>query len=105
MTTTAVPQHLSALARANEVRFARARVKRALKAGRITLAQALDRDAVQSMRVMDLLACQHRWGPARARRALRVAGVSQSFTVGKITARQRRVLTLIVEGHAEVDAA
>ena len=92
MTTTAVPQHLSALARANEVRFARARVKRALKAGRITLAQALDRDAVQSMRVMDLLACQHRWGPVRARKLLRAAGCSERLLVEQLTERQRELI-------------
>lgn len=86
------PQHLRALAAANETRLARAAVKRDMRSGSVSAADALDLPCVQSMRVLDLLAAQYRWGPARARQVLRRAMCSDALLVGALTDRQRAEL-------------
>ena len=92
MTTSPVPQPLVALARANEVRQARARLKRDVKAGRVSIAQALQADCALSMRVLDLLRAQRFFGPVRCRKLLRRAGVPEHARVAGLTARQRAAL-------------
>lgn len=92
MTTSARPQPLIALDRANEIRFARCQARRDLRAGVITLAQTLDLACCRRMRVVDVLVWQRGWGPHRARRALRAAGCSERLLVEQLTDRQRQVL-------------
>lgn len=99
MTTLLLPdrtyeQRMDALRHANEVRTARAGLKRALQAGEITAADVLaDPPALAlSMRVFDLLIAQRWVGPARARAVLKVCQISPVKTVGGLSARQRGVL-------------
>jgi len=84
---------MAALGRANEIRVARSEVKRAIREGRLSIAQALDEECVASMTVEALLCSQRRWGPARALRVLRALGVSPTRCVGELTNRERRVLS------------
>lgn len=86
---------MDALAGANVVRLERAQQRRLLRTGEITLAEALEHPAMQSMTVFNLLICQHRWGRDRAQRLLRSFDrypVSESKRVRELTDRQRAEL-------------
>ena len=87
-------QHLRALARANEVRLARARLKRAIATGELAAAEVILESPweAQSMSFADLVESQRRWGRARCRRLLAAVPVSETKTVGSLTERQRNAL-------------
>jgi hypothetical protein len=88
---TATPQHMQALAHANEIRLARAALKRAVKAGKLSAAEIV-RDCpseVSTMTVSELLCSQQRWGRARARKFLSPMAVSENRELGRLTERQR----------------
>jgi hypothetical protein len=88
------PQHLQALSRANEVRLARATLKRRVADGEITAGDVILESPweAQSMTVADLLMSQRRWGITRCRKVLGRVPVSETKTVGSLTERQRRAL-------------
>lgn len=92
------PQHMLALQRANEVRLARAELKRRVAAGEIAAAQViLDCPwEAQSMAVADLLMSQRRWGQTRCRKFLLQIQMSEKKTVGSMTERQRRTLVAML---------
>ena len=98
MTATATiapaPQHLRALHRANEVRLARAELKRRVAEGEITAGDVILEAPweARSMSVSDLLMSQRRWGHQRCRRVLGQVPVSETKTVGSLTERQRNAL-------------
>lgn len=98
MTTAAPParrpQHLRALARANEVRLARAELKRRVADGELSVAEVvLDRPwEAETMSVADLVMSQRRWGRTRCRRLLQAIPLSETKTLGSMTARQREAL-------------
>src|SRR3954469_4888028 len=77
------PQHLRALQRANEVRLARAELKRRVAEGELTAADVvLDSPwEAKSMTVSDLLMSQRRWGRTRCRRFLAQASLSETKTI------------------------
>ena len=93
------PQCMQALARANEVRLARARLKRAVGAG--------DRSAIEVVRdvpweadtmpIGELLCSQRRWGRARSRKLLMGIHLSEAKPLGSLTPRQRRLLVGALE--------
>jgi len=93
MTPTA-PQHMRALARANEVRLARAELKRRIAQGDVTVAEiVLDSPwEAESMSITDLLMSQRRWGTTRCRKLLQTIPMTETKTVGSMTDRQRRAL-------------
>lgn len=94
------PQHLQALQRANEVRLARADLKRRVADGELTVAEVIldpPREA-ESMMVADLLMSQRRWGRTRCRRFLAQAGLPETKTIGSLTDRQRRVIAEQIRG-------
>lgn len=88
------PQHLRALARANEVRLARAELKRQVLAGRLEAAEVILEVpwAAETMAVSDLLLSQRRWGHTRVRKLLATIPVSEGKTIGSMTERQRGAL-------------
>ena len=88
------PQHMRALARANEVRLARAELKRRVMEGETTAAAVILESPweVENMAVAELLMSQHRWGHTRARRFLSTIPISETKTIGSMTDRQRRAL-------------
>lgn len=86
------PQHLTALARANEVRLARAELKRRVMRGEVSAVEII-LDApweAATMTVSDLLQAQHRWGLTRCRKFLQGIPLSENKTIGSLTVRQRR---------------
>jgi hypothetical protein len=88
------PQHLKALQRANEVRLARAALKRRVasgdvKAGDVILACPAE---VEGMMVSDLLMSQRRWGRTRCRKFLATIPIPENKAIGTLTDRQRRAV-------------
>lgn len=91
---TPEPQRLRALERANEVRLARAELKRRIADGETSAADvilALPKEA-RSWAVGDLLLSQRRWGATRSRKFLVRNQVNETKPLEKLTDRQRRVL-------------
>jgi hypothetical protein len=85
---------MRALERANEVRLARAQLKRRIALGDIDVAEVLVRCPweAQSMAIADLLMSQRRWGQTRCRKCLAQVPVSEKKTIGSMTDRQRQTL-------------
>jgi hypothetical protein len=93
------PQHMRALERANEVRLARADLKRRVATGEIDVAEViLDCSwEAHSMAVADLLMSQRRWGQTRCRKFLSQIPMSEKKTIGSMTDRQRRTLAALLD--------
>jgi hypothetical protein len=92
------PQYMRALERANQVRLARAELKRRVADGEITVA-AVIMDCpweADSMAVGDLLMSQRRWGQTRCRKFLAQVPMSEKKTIGSMTDRQRRTLAAML---------
>jgi hypothetical protein len=104
-TTAPGPQHLRALARANEVRLARAELKRRVLDQEITVADiVLDPPgAALTMTVADLLMSQKRWGHTRCRKFLGGIPMSEAKTVGAMTERQRHAVALALSAMGRTD--
>jgi len=92
-------QCMQALARANEVRLARAALKRDISAGRRSVSEViLDTPwESESMSLSELLCSQRRWGRARSRKLLSPIALSEGKRVGTLTERQRRILVTALE--------
>jgi hypothetical protein len=89
------PQYMRALERANEVRLARADLKRRVADGELSAADVILSAPweVESMAVADLLMSQRRWGHTRCRKFLAGIPMSETKTIGSMTERQRRTLS------------
>ncbi len=87
-----------ALAKGTAVREANAEVKRAVKASRTTLAQALGTDSAQSLQVWTLLLSVPKIGLVKATHAINRLGISPRKRVGSMSARQKAALVEWVEG-------
>jgi hypothetical protein len=89
---------MQALQRANEVRLARAELKRNVGEGAISVADvilACPWEAA-SMSIAELLTSQRRWGTSRAGKFLGGIGMPETKTVGSMTERQRALLAALV---------
>ena len=106
-TITPGPQHLRALHRANEVRLARAELKRRIATGEITAGDVILESPWEaaSMSVSDLLMSQRRWGHQRCCKVLAQIPVSETKTVGSLTDRQRQALAELLGGSGEARGA
>jgi hypothetical protein len=93
------PQYMQALQRANEVRLARAGLKRRVASGELSAAEVLLGTywEAENMTISDLLMSQRRWGHTRCRKLLMQVPVSENKTVGTMTDRQRRALAQLLE--------
>lgn len=100
---TALPQHMQALGRANDIRVARCTLKRRIRAGELDAAGILTSppEEALTMSVLELLQVQHRWGRARALKLLRKAAMSETRRVGELTERQRLSLALCLTGQSD----
>jgi hypothetical protein len=98
MTQTATiaqdPQRLRALGRANEIRLARAALKRQIAHGETTVAEVIlsPPEAAESWSMSELLMSQRRWGNERCRKFLKRNGIYELKPVGTLTERQRLLL-------------
>ena len=88
------PQHMRALERANQVRLARADLKRRIALGSTDVAEVLVDCPweADSMAIGDLLMSQRRWGQTRCRKFLAQLPMSEKKTIGSMTDRQRQTL-------------
>jgi hypothetical protein len=93
------PQYMRALERANEVRLARAELKRRVAVGDLDAADVIVQCPweAQSMAVADLLMSQRRWGQTRCRKFLAQVPMSEKKTVGSMTDRQRQTLAAMLQ--------
>ena len=92
------PQYMRALERANQVRLARADLKRRVAVDDVCVAEVI-MDCpweAQSMAVGDLLMSQRRWGQTRCRKFLAQVPMSEKKTIGSLTERQRRTLAAML---------
>jgi hypothetical protein len=93
------PQHLQALARANQVRLARAEMKRSIAAGRCSVAEVIV-DAPwesETMTISELLSSQHRWGRTRSRKFLSSLGLTENKKLNTLTDRQRQLVAAALD--------
>ncbi len=101
-TTPPGPQHLRALARANEVRLARAVLKREVLHGRLAAAEVILEAPweAETMPVAELLMSQRRWGSTRCRKLLQSIPMSENKTIGTMTERQRHAAAVALRRQA-----
>ena len=87
-------QRMDALARANEIRTQRARLKRDLKAGRVKIHGLLlsPPEYLQTAKVFDLLLAVPKYGRVKVNRILNHCRISPSKTIGGLSERQRNEL-------------
>jgi hypothetical protein len=87
-------QRLRALAHGNQIRTARARLKRDLKAGRRGFVDVLTDppDEILTMKIIELVLATPQVGRTKANRALVVCRVSPTKTIGGLSPRQRNDL-------------
>jgi hypothetical protein len=91
-------QCMRALQRANEVRVARAALKRRVTEGEVNAAEVILSCAseIEGMAVGELLISQRGWGQSRSRRLLTAVPLSERKTLGTMTDRQRRALAALL---------
>lgn len=100
-------QTMSALAMANVVRLARAKLRRDIKAGAVSAVGVVqDPPACASgMTVMQLLTSQDYWGRSRAHKLLNAIGLAEARALGDLTDRQRHVLVKALHEGAHIGTA
>jgi len=93
-TKTSEPQRLRALERANEIRLARASIKRRIALGEVSAAEVILEcpEAADTWPVGELLMSQRRWGAMRCRKFLARNQITETKSIGSLTDRQRRML-------------
>ena len=104
-TITPEPQRLRALERANEVRLARAGLKRRIAGGEVPAAQViLDCPwEASSWAIGELLLSQRRWGDTRCRKFLSRNQILETKPIGTLTERQRLSLAAQLQEVASRD--
>jgi hypothetical protein len=102
--TTAVPertheQRMRALRRANEIRSARAKLKRDLKAGKTQIEKLLrdPPDYVLSAKAFDMILAVPKYGRVKANKILTQCRISPSKTIGGLSERQRAELVQFLQ--------
>ena len=87
-------QRMEALRRANEIRTARAQLKRDLKAGRRSIHDLLlePPEYVETAKVFDMLLAVPKYGRVKANKILQMCRISPSKTIGGLSDRQRAEL-------------
>jgi hypothetical protein len=93
---------MRALERANQVRLARAGLKRRVAVNDLSVAEVIMECPweAESMAVGDLLMSQRRWGQTRCRKFLAQVPMSEKKTIGSMTDRQRRTLAAMLAASA-----
>jgi len=104
---TSEPQRLRALGRANEIRLARAGLKRRIALGEVSAADVLlgCPDEAGSWPIGELLISQRRWGTTRCRKFLSRNQIVETKPIGKLTERQRLVLAASLQAPVEAPVA
>jgi hypothetical protein len=91
-------QRMDALARANEVRSARAQLKRDLKAGRCSIHSLLldPPEYLETAKVFDMLLAVPKYGRVKVNKMLLTCRISPSKTIGGLSERQRAELVSLL---------
>jgi hypothetical protein len=102
VTVSSNQQHLLALERANQVRLARAALKRRVADGRLDAADVVLTCPweVQSMSISELLMSQKRWGRTRCRKFLSSIALPEGKELSSLTERQRVTLAALLTAKA-----
>lgn len=87
-TSPGLIQRRAALIRANEVRYARADIKQRVRAGEMTVREALEHPHCQTMKLENLLILQPGLGRVKTWRLIKRLGLRESIKVSEITPRQ-----------------
>jgi hypothetical protein len=102
-TPAAVPertheQRMRALGRANEIRSARAKLKRDLKASKVKIEKLLldPPEYVLSAKVFDMIVAVPKYGRVKANKILTQCRISPSKTIGGLSERQRAELVQLL---------
>jgi S13-like protein len=92
-------QRMEALRRANDIRSQRAKLKRDLKSGQITIQRiiASPPDYVLTAKVFDMLMAVPKYGKVKATKFLNHCRISQGKTMGGLSERQRNELLELLE--------
>ena len=87
-------QRMEALKRANDIRTARAKLKKDLKAGRASINTVLldPPEYVMTAKVFDMLLAVPKYGRVKTNRILNQCRISPSKTIGGLSERQRAEL-------------
>jgi hypothetical protein len=87
-------QRMRALSRANQIRSARAQLKRDLKAGKMKIEKLLldPPEYVLSAKAFDMILAVPKYGRVKANRILTQCRISPSKTIGGLSERQRAEL-------------
>jgi hypothetical protein len=87
-------QRMDALERANKIRTARAKLKRDLKAGKVSIHQLLLKPPsyLETAKVFDMLLAVPKYGRVKANKVLVQCRISPSKTIGGLSERQRTEL-------------
>lgn len=87
-------QRMEALRRANEIRSARAQLKKDLKSGQVNMRDIIAEppDYVLTAKVYDMLLAVPKYGKIKATRFINHCRISQGKTVGGLSERQRNEL-------------
>jgi hypothetical protein len=85
---------MEALKRANDIRVKRAKLKKDLKSGAVSIEQILadPPEYVSTAKVFDMLMAVPKFGRVKSLRMLNQCRISQSKTVGGLSDRQRQEL-------------
>jgi hypothetical protein len=91
-------QRMEALARANHIRTQRAKIKRELRAGRVSIDKLLlePPSCVETAKVFDLLLAVPRYGRVKVNKILAHCRISPSKTIGGLSERQRAELVMLL---------
>lgn len=91
-------QRMDALARANDIRSKRARLKRDLKAGRQSINGLLldPPEYVETAKVCDMLLAVPKYGRVKVNKILAICRISPSKTIGGLSERQRAELVKLL---------
>jgi hypothetical protein len=91
-------QRMDALKRANDIRTARAKLKKDLKAGRVSILDLLASppEYILTAKVFDLLLAVPKYGRVKANRVLNQCRISPAKTVGGLSDRQRKEMVSLL---------
>jgi hypothetical protein len=92
-------QRMEALRRANDIRSQRAKLKRDLKSGQVTIQRiiATPPDYVLTAKVFDMLMAVPKYGKVKATKFLNHCRISQGKTMGGLSERQRNELLELLD--------
>jgi hypothetical protein len=96
-------QRMRALERANEVRAARAALKRRIASGEASAAEAIlaGSPEIAGMAVIELMMSQRSWGRTRCIGLLAAIPLSENKTIGSMTDRQQRLLVGMLQAETQ----